>query len=332
MTRSAHRAAQWLRHFVGLAWVAGLMALLGGVALPASAHEMSLAELTVREMTHGQFVWSWGPPAKGRPLSEDLTPIWPEGCVAKAQSVQCGAQGMVGNLSVDGVGRAYSAAIVRIHWLGGEQRVYTLTAAQPQTHLFGAASDDRGGLELAWAYAVLGVQHILSGVDHLLFVISLLLLVGFRRRLVGTITAFTVAHSLTLAASALGWLVLRSPPVEASIALSILLVSAEALRERETLTRRWPAMVAFLFGLVHGLGFAGALRDIGLPEQHMTIALLTFNLGVEAGQLFVVGLAWATSLLVGRYVHTTGPRRGLLYVIGTIATYWSLSRIVAIVA
>src|SRR5690242_1477012 len=146
--------------------------------------------------------------------------------------------------------------------------------------------------EIARAYLVLGVEHILSGVDHLLFVAGLLFLVGFRRRLVGTITAFTVAHSLTLASSAFGWLTLRSPPVEASIALSIVLVASEALRQRETLARRTPSLVAFLFGLVHGLGFAGALKSIGLPQRHLPLALFTFNVGVEVGQLFVVLLAY----------------------------------------
>src|SRR5678816_2534166 len=115
------------------------------------------------------------------------------------------------------------------------------------------------------------------------FVAGLLFMVGFRRRLIGTISAFTLAHSLTLASSAFGWITLRSPPVEAAIALSILLVAAEALRDHATLARRLPALVSFLFGLVHGLGFAGALKDIGLPQNHLATALLTFNIGVEMG-------------------------------------------------
>jgi hydrogenase/urease accessory protein HupE len=233
---------------------------------------------------------------------------------------------------VQGVGEAYSAVIVRIHWRGGENTVQTLTSGQPRIALFGSARDGRGGAEVARAYGWLGVEHILTGIDHLLFVIGLLFLVGFRRRLVGTITAFTLAHTLTLASSALGWLVLRSPPVEACIALSIVLVAAEALNERETLSRRWPALVAFLFGLVHGLGFAGALKDIGLPEQHVSIALLSFNLGVEAGQLGVVALAWGLSLLAARLSWRLQLRRGLIYSIGATAAFWSITRIVAIAA
>ena len=306
-----------------------LLAALAGLSLKVSAHEMSMVDLTLREVNAGEFVWGWGVPGKNKPVAEDLTPLWPEGCVGDAQTVKC-SQGLVGSLSVQGIGDAYSAAIVRIDWRGGEQSLYTVTSGQPRVQLFGGARDGRGGAEVARAYFLLGVGHILTGVDHLLFVISLLLLVGFRRRLLSTITAFTLAHSLTLASSAMGWLVLRSPPVEACIALSIMLVAAEALSKRDTLTRRWPAVVAFLFGLVHGLGFAGALKDIGLPEQHSWVALLTFNLGVEAGQLGVVALAWGLSLLAARHGGVLPWRRGLLYGIGGMATFWSITRVVAI--
>ncbi len=312
-----------------LLWV--WLAALSGLSMHVSAHEMSMADLTLRETGSGEFFWGWGVPGKNKPVAEDLTPLWPEGCVGTGQIVNC-PKGLVGNLSVQGVGQAYSAVIVRIHWRGGENTVQTLTSGQPRIQLFGGARDGRGGAEVARAYGWLGVEHILSGIDHLLFVIGLLFLVGFRRRLVGTITAFTLAHTLTLASSALGWLVLRSPPVEACIALSIVLVAAEALNDRETLSRRWPALVAFLFGLVHGLGFAGALKDIGLPEQHVSIALLSFNLGVEAGQLGVVVLAWGLSLLAARLSWRLQLRRGLIYSIGATATFWSITRILAIAA
>ena len=309
-------------------FLAGLV--LGTMAFAAAAHEMSLAEMSVREVTPGVFVWSWGAPAKSRPLADDLRPRWPEGCVSDSQTVQCGSRGMVGTLAVDGVGKAYSAAIVTIHWREGGQAVYTLTGSQPTVQLHGGARDPRDAFELARTYGLLGVEHILTGIDHLLFVVGLLFLVGFGRQLIGTITAFTVAHSLTLCASALGWLVLRPAPVEVTIALSILLVSAEALRRRETLTRRWPALVAFVFGLVHGLGFAGALKEIGLPESNLLVALLTFNLGVEAGQLLVVAMAWGAAMLLGRYAFATATRRPALYGIGTLAAYWSLLRMTAV--
>jgi hydrogenase/urease accessory protein HupE len=315
-----------LRHLV-------LLVALAGFGTPVvHAHELTMAEMTMREVAPGQFVWSWGAAGKGgRPISEDLTPRWPEGCVGDQQVIQCGPKGLAGSLSITGVGKAYSAAIVRIYWRSGDRQVITLTSAQPKIQLFGSAKDERAGSEVAVAYFSLGIEHILTGFDHLLFVISLLFLVGFRKRLIATITAFTLAHSVTLAASALGLLVLRSPPVEASIALSIVLVSAEALHRRETWTRQWPALVAFIFGLVHGLGFAGALKEIGLPEQHVSMALLTFNLGVEAGQLLVVALAWGLTMLLARNPILPRLKAPALYAIGTLAAYWSLERVAVII-
>jgi HupE/UreJ protein len=132
--------------------------------------------------------------------------------------------------------------------------------------------------------------------------------------------------------SALGWLTLRPPPVEASIALSIMLVAAEAMHKQQTLSRRWPALVAFLFGLVHGLGFAGALKEIGLPQHNLFVALLTFNVGVELGQLFVIALAFVAYKALERVPRFEVARVPMLYAIGGIAAYWSISRIVTILA
>jgi hydrogenase/urease accessory protein HupE len=198
--------------------------------------------------------------------------------------------------------------------------------------LYGSADDRRGMGEIAQAYTLLGVEHILSGYDHLMFVFALLFLVGFNQRLVWTITAFTAAHSVTLALAALGLLTLRSPPVEATIALSIVLVAGEALHTKATLARRWPALVAFLFGLVHGLGFAGALKDFGLPQNHLPVALLTFNVGVELGQLLVVGLAYLAWRVLTRWPRFALARAPALYAIGSIAAYWSFGRILGILA
>lgn len=294
------------------------------------AHEMTMADLSLREVARGEFIWSWGVPGKNTPISQDLTPVWPEGCVGDVQTIQCGEKGLSGKLAVTGIGTNYSAVIVRITWRGQQHSTYTLSANHAEVQVFGTAHDDRDRLDVAQTYALLGVEHILSGVDHLLFVLSLLFLVGFRRQLLATITSFTLAHSLTLAASALGALTLRPPPVEAVIALSIVLVSAEALSNRDTLTRRWPAIVAFIFGLVHGLGFAGALKDIGLPERHVNIALLTFNLGVEAGQLLVIGLAWTLFLVVRGRPWSGVMRRVVLYGIGSVSVFWTLTRLTAI--
>jgi hydrogenase/urease accessory protein HupE len=319
-----------------------IVTALLGLAPAAQAHEMTMVDLTVREAAAGDFIWSWGVPGKGRPVAEDLDLHWPQPCQAQGQAVRCGAQGLVGTLAIAGLGKAYSAVILRLYWRGGATQTITLTGAQSSVHLLGGASDNRGAVEIARAYAVLGVEHILSGWDHLLFVISLLLLVGYNRRLVWTVTAFTVAHSLTLGLSALGWLSLRSPPVEATIALSILLVCGEALSTKDSLARRWPALVAFVFGLVHGLGFAGALREIGLPEQHLFVALLTFNGGVEAGQLLVLFVCWLAGFAARRLAAAATPpgkaaptdgaaitrvRTVLLYGIGTIAAYWAIERL-----
>ena len=296
----------------------------------AGAHEMSMAEMELREMSPGEFLWQWSAVNDKRPGTGDLGLRWPENCAADAGVLHCGPGGLKGTLSIDGVGKSYSAVLVKVFWLDGPGRVYTFTASQPTTQLYGSAEDKRGMGEIARVYAVLGIEHILSGFDHLMFVLSLLFLVGFNRRLLLTITAFTLAHSLTLASSALGWLTLRSPPVEATIALSIVLVASEALNRRETLSRRWPAVVAFLFGLVHGLGFAGALKEIGLPQSHLSVALLTFNIGVELGQLLVVGVAYLVYRSFARWPKSAVARVPALYAIGSVAAYWSIGRIVSI--
>jgi hydrogenase/urease accessory protein HupE len=289
--------------------------------------------MELRETSHGEFIWQWSATNDKRAAaSDDLTPRWPEQCSAEPNLLHCGAEGLKGVFSIDGVGKKYSAALVKVYWLDGQYRVYTVTGGQPQVRFFGSAEDKRDMSEVARAYTVLGVEHILTGFDHLLFVLGLLFLVGFNRKLLLTITAFTLAHSLTLALSSLGWLTLRSPPVEASIALSIVLVAAEALHGQRTLSRRWPALVAFLFGLVHGLGFAGALKEIGLPQTHLPIALLTFNVGVELGQLFVVGLAYTLHRFVARHQAFAAARAPALYAIGSIAAYWSIARIATIVS
>jgi hydrogenase/urease accessory protein HupE len=297
----------------------------------AGAHEMSMAEMEIRELGGaGEYFWQWTSTGNN-PVGEGVTPVWPPNCTAEMSQLHCGEAGLSGEIRVDGVGERYSAAIVRIHWRDGIS-VFTLTDRQPVARVYGSAVDRRSAFEIARVYIVLGVEHILGGLDHLLFVIALLFLVGFHRRLVLTITAFTLAHSLTLVLSALGWLTLRSPPVEATIALSILLVAGEALNRQDTLSRRWPALVALLFGLVHGLGFAGALTEIGLPQNHLLMALLSFNVGVELGQLFVVALAWVGFRVFARAGRLDWARSPALYAIGGLAAYWTLSRVATLAA
>jgi hydrogenase/urease accessory protein HupE len=310
------------------AWLSAAL-LLWSAAAPA--HELSMAEMQLREVSRGEFMWQWLAGDKGNP-SEEMTPQWPASCHAEGSLLRCGPAGLSGALEVEGVGKRFSAVMVKVLWQDGQSRVYTLTAGQPRVQLYGAADDPRGRGEIVRAYAVLGVEHILTGFDHLAFVVGLLFLVGWRKQLLWTITAFTAAHSLSLALSALGVLTLRPPPVEATIALSIMLVAAEALHTRPTWSRRWPAAVAFLFGLVHGLGFAGALKEIGLPDQHLALALLSFNGGVEAGQLLALAACWALWRVFQGQPRFAQARAPALYAIGSVAAWWTLARIAAVLA
>ena len=195
-----------------------------------------------------------------------------------------------------------------------------------------------GRWEVVRTYTILGVEHILTGFDHLLFVLALVLLVQGTRRLLITITAFTTAHSLTLAGATLGWVHVPGPPVEASIALSILFVASEIVHTRQgrfSATQRYPWAVAFTFGLLHGFGFAGALAEVGLPESSIPIALLFFNVGVEIGQLAFVGIVSSVMALGSRAAQRlrwSQPAwfwRIAPYAIGGLAGFWLVERIAA---
>jgi hydrogenase/urease accessory protein HupE len=194
------------------------------------------------------------------------------------------------------------------------------------------------GWKVAGSYLVLGVEHILGGVDHLLFILALVLLVQGWKRLVVTVTAFTVAHSITLAAATLGFVDSPGPPVEACIALSVAFVASEIVRARQGnpgMARRWPWLVAFAFGLLHGFGFAGALREVGLPPNAIPLALAFFNIGVELGQIifiaFVLGLV-AVGGKVAQRIRVPRPAWAWIvppYAIGGVAAFWVIQRIAA---
>jgi len=193
-------------------------------------------------------------------------------------------------------------------------------------------------LEVVRTYTILGIEHILSGFDHLLFILALVLLVQGTRRLLFTITAFTVAHSLTLAGATLEWVHVAGPPVEASIALSIVFVASEivhAQHGRDGMTRHYPWVVAFTFGLLHGFGFAGALAEVGLPQSSIPIALLFFNAGVEIGQLLFVGAVLAMIAVASRagqrlqWSQPAWMRRVAPYAIGGLASFWLIERVAA---
>ncbi len=181
-------------------------------------------------------------------------------------------------------------------------------------------------------YTALGIEHILIGIDHLLFVLGLLLLVSGVRFLIQTITAFTIAHSITLALSALGIVHVPQAPVEAVIALSIVFLAREylmVLRGQDSLTARYPWIVAFSFGLLHGFGFAGALQEIGLPQQDIPLALLTFNIGVEIGQLIFISIILII-FKCWKLLNVTTPKwviYSLPYLLGAISSFWLIERI-----
>jgi hydrogenase/urease accessory protein HupE len=200
-------------------------------------------------------------------------------------------------------------------------------------------SPERGLFAVLGAYLLHGVEHILLGYDHLLFVLALMLIVRSTRVLVWTITAFTIAHSITLALATLGVVDVPGPPVEATIALSILLLAAEILRARHgqpSLTARWPWLVAFSFGLLHGFGFAGALTAIGLPQHDVPLALFAFNVGVEAGQLLFIAAVLGLLALAKRLPLPRPLTRRALplasYAIGALAAFWFIERLAGFAA
>jgi hydrogenase/urease accessory protein HupE len=226
--------------------------------------------------------------------------------------------------------------LLRVDYLDGTASNQRLTPDAPTVTI----PERPSALEVVRTYTVLGVEHILLGIDHLLFVLALLLIVNGVGRLVATVTAFTVAHSITLGAATLGYVQVPSAPVEAVIALSILFLASELARQRiggsaddaANLTRRFPWIVAFSFGLLHGFGFAGALSEVGVPQQAVPLALLFFNVGVELGQLLfiaaVFGFAWLVQLAAVR-VPAAWPR-AVAYVIGSVSGFWVVERTIAV--
>jgi hydrogenase/urease accessory protein HupE len=243
--------------------------------------------------------------------------------------------GLIGHeVSIEGKAIGVTDVIARYVRLDGSTQVERLPIGQPRFIVKASA----GQGEVAWSYLVLGVEHILGGIDHLLFVLALLLIVRGGRRIFITVTAFTVAHSITLVSATLGWVHVPGPPVEAIIALSIAFVAMEilhGLNGRPGLTARAPWIVAFSFGLLHGFGFAGALQEVGLPQTAIPTALFMFNVGVEMGQLMFVAaflvlrLAWINAL---RLPAPQWMTRAASYGIGTVAMYWVIERFIGFVA
>jgi hydrogenase/urease accessory protein HupE len=302
------------------------------VCRPAAAHPIDSASLTLTEVAPGRFRVRFQ--AGSRALLQELAQpaSFPKPCRLDGAYLDCGRSGLVGPIEFPWLTGTLTRLMVEIDWLGGGHVLRIASASAPTFTVYGVpATGLRALAPIIADYTRLGVEHILTGFDHLLFVIGLALLVRSRRALVATITAFTLAHSLTLASTALGLLTVPSAPVEATIALSIVLVCAECLRPGESLTRRAPWLVAFAFGLLHGLGFASALLDIGLPAEHVPAALLCFNVGVELGQLGVIGVFLLLRALALRLkLDRPWLVRTLIYAMGGTAAYWSIDRIVAV--
>ena len=239
--------------------------------------------------------------------------------------------GLVGQpIVVEGMASGVSDVIARVQRSDGTTQVERLGAGR----LSFVVEPPQSTLRTAWIYLTLGIEHILGGIDHLLFVLALLLIVRDVRRIVLTVTAFTVAHSLTLVAATMGWVHVPGPPVEAAIALSIVFVAAEIIRGQRGqsgLTASAPWIVAFSFGLLHGFGFAGALAEVGLPQAAIPVALLCFNLGVEIGQLLFVA-SMVMVIAVWKHLPLRLPKWSPLlapYAIGAVAMFWVFERIAA---
>ena len=312
--------------------------------LPAlgSAHESRPGYLEINETTLGRYDVLWKIPRRGDlvlslyavlpPECRDVIPraqyALPGGMVER-RSIECGDQGLTGReIHIEGLSATITDVLARVSLASGETQTVIL---KPNASTFTVAGS-QSNMQVFTAYLVLGVEHILFGIDHLLFVLGLLLLVRGVGLLVKTITAFTVAHSVTLAMAALGFVNIPQAPVEAVIALSILFLATELIKQRQGrigLAEQYPWLVALSFGLLHGFGFAGALSDVGLPQTAIPLALFSFNVGVEIGQLLFVAAAltviWLLKQVRGAWpgwIELAPP-----YAIGSLAAFWCIQRI-----
>jgi len=315
-----------------------------GAASPVVAHPLDPALLEIRESPTGTLEVLWRLPLS-RTAGDPLRIILPQGCsplsapvasragsrIALRWRAQCDDGGLIGSeISVDGLRERRTDAVLRLHLADGRLIQAVLRGDAPSFTIPQSA----GRLDVLRDYLRLGFEHILSGPDHLLFVFGLVLLVHGYRRLFWTITAFTAGHSVTLALAVLGVVKVPAYPVETLIALSILVVAVEltrAGRGYETWIQRFPWAMAFAFGLLHGLGFAGALTEIGLPANAIPLALAGFNIGIELGQLLCVVLILIAAAGVRRVPVPlpTAIRQLPSYLIGSLAVFWVLERTTA---
>jgi len=318
-----------------------LLALLAlAVAIPASADELRPGYLELSQQTQTEWKLVWKAPILGG-LATRAEPLLPDFCKLKLDTPRLSGPAVVGTgkvtcskplagatVGLKGMEPGSTDALLRVAPLGRPVQTERLVPGN-SSYIVSAVPD---GWQVARTYFVIGVEHILGGFDHLLFVIALVLLLQRGRAVVAAATAFTLAHSITLAGTTLGLFGLPQAPVEASIALSIVFLAVEIVKAKPgepRLSERVPWVVAFLFGLLHGFGFAGALREIGMPETDVPVALLTFNLGVEAGQLMIIAATMAMLAALARFA-LRARRPAIIastYLIGAVASFWFIERI-----
>lgn len=322
--------------------------LIGALGDAASSygHALQPGYLALRPIDTDIYAVTWKVPGvAGRPMAITAQlpekcdprtpgqPIWDGAAYLARWTATCPGGLVGGTIAIEGLSATQTDVLLRIQRPDGTEQTARLTPTSPSFVVEAVT----GTFDVAGTYLALGIEHILLGIDHLLFVLALLILVTGWRRLVWTITAFTAAHSITLAAATLGFVRVAPGPVEAVIALSIVFVAMEIVRTRQGrpgVTESRPWIVAFAFGLLHGFGFAGALARIGLPENDIPIALLFFNVGVEAGQLLFVA-AVLTVIASWRRFEAPWPQWGWrvpVYAIGSLAAYWTIERTVGLIS
>ena len=323
------------------------------LAQPANSDELRPGYLEMRQTGPGAYNLLFKIPARGEDLrlaiyvklpegTQDITPpraSFSEGVYVERRSIRWDG-GLIGQpVTIEGLSATSTDVLVRIESLGGA--IQTERLSPTKTSFIIQAVPGAG--EVAATYLRLGVEHILFGFDHLLFVLALVILVRGWGRVAITVTAFTIAHSITLTAATLGFVNVPGPPLEAAIALSILLVAVEivnARRGKPSPTARLPWLVAFSFGLLHGFGFAGALAEVGVPQHAIPVALLFFNVGVEIGQLIFVAAVLslislvhhvASKLLEPARLQQSFDRLDMTvaHAIGVMAAYWLIERTTA---
>tara|TARA_R110000824_G_scaffold77488_9_gene195926 strand:- start:241 stop:1230 length:990 start_codon:yes stop_codon:yes gene_type:complete len=329
-----------MKFWCAVLWICFALALC---PTSARADELRPAYIEMTEQSPGQWSLLWKASANSR-LGHSGEVTIPDNCKMEGErqrefaggniltrlSLRCDGSVQGQTIGLKGLELSTTDALVRIAPIGSAMQTVRLTPDQPATILAKPSVISN----VAATYTILGFEHILLGFDHLFFVLALVLLLKGGWLVAKTVTAFTVAHSLTLIGTTLGLLSLPPQPVEAVIALSIIFLAVEVVKSRPEdirLSERFPWIVAFLFGLLHGFGFAGALAEIGLPEGDVPLALLTFNLGVEIGQLAIVAAALAALYGIRKLRgHWLQPiKTATAYGIGIIATYWFVERMIA---